>query len=519
MKKFSKRLIYHRIFVGFFLGIFASIYVLSSLLSENEEAINPIAIFISLGTGFVVFVFYIIYGILFYHLSGYEIKENQIVCKRGVIFKKKSILDFSKINSVNKKQSIFQKMFGISSLKIDSGSTNSAKEEEVLVIEDTNVVNELYTLFKSIDKNNPVLSLNKEKNFLENISLEKDFLENNFLEKDSLDVKVEENLYTFDSQSKIIYTFVNSFLYLFLTICTVFVICGSLYLNYLFPDENSEAITLGEILVVTISTFVVFLAICFLGSLLRAFIGYYNYKITKINDTINVEYGLLVNNHNSFDLSKVKGVVITQGLFQRLFKLATIKVEVIGYVEGNNNQASIGMLIPLCKKKEISTYLEKIIPSHIPLKQENKAKAFIPFISWYTIIGGLTSILLMIPASLISLAYNSIEALIALDSIILGIYLLGLVICLFDGLFAYHAQDIRIDSENITIYTGSITKASTVIKKNNIIAIEDITTPFRAKCGIYSYVIHFHTNAFSNTKTVRILDEEYRDELLDCMKY
>lgn len=509
MKKFSKRLIYHRIFVGFFLGIFASIYVLSSLLSENEEAINPIAIFISLGTGFVVFVFYIIYGILFYHLSGYEIKENQIICKRGVIFKKKSILDFSKINSVNKKQSIFQKMFGISSLKIDSGSTNSAKEEEVLVIEDTNVVNELYTLFKSIDKNNPVLSLNKEKNFFE-----KDSMEN-----DSLDVKVEENLYTFDSQSKIIYTFVNSFLYLFLTICTVFVICGSLYLNYLFPDENSEAITLGEILVVTISTFVVFLAICFLGSLLRAFIGYYNYKITKINDTINVEYGLLVNNHNSFDLSKVKGVVITQGLFQRLFKLATIKVEVIGYVEGNNNQASIGMLIPLCKKKEISTCLEKIIPSHIPLKQENKAKAFIPFISWYTIIGGLTSILLMIPASLISLAYNSIEALIALDSIILGIYLLGLVICLFDGLFAYHAQDIRIDSENITIYTGSITKASTVIKKNNIIAIEDITTPFRAKCGIYSYVIHFHTNAFSNTKTVRILDEEYRDELLDCMKY
>ncbi len=509
MKKFSKRLIYHRIFVGFFLGIFASIYVLSSLLSENEEAINPIAIFISLGTGFVVFVFYIIYGILFYHLSGYEIKENQIVCKRGVIFKKKSILDFSKINSVNKKQSIFQKMFGISSLKIDSGSTNSAKEEEVLVIEDTNVVNELYTLFKSIDKNNPVLSLNKE-----NISLE-----NNSFENDSLDVKAEENLYTFDSQSKIIYTFVNSFLYLFLTICTVFVICGSLYLTYLFPDENSEAITLGEILVVTISTFVVFLAIFFLGSLLRAFIGYYNYKITKTNDTINVEYGLLVNNHNSFDLSKVKGVVITQGLFQRLFKLATIKVEVIGYVEGNNNQASIGMLIPLCKKKEISTYLEKIIPSHIPLKQENKAKAFIPFISWYTIIGGLTSILLMIPASLISLAYNSIEALIALDSIILGIYLLGLVICLFDGLFAYYAQDIRIDSENITIYTGSIVKASTVINKNNIIAIEDITTPFRAKCGIYSYVIHFHTNAFSNTKTVRILGEEYRDKLLDCIKY
>ena len=504
MKKFSKRLIYHSFFVGFFLGIFAGIYALSSLLSENEEAINSIAIFISLGIGFVVFVFYIIYGILFYHLSGYEIKENQIICKRGVIFKKKSILNFSKINSVNKKQSIIQKMFGISSLKIDSGSTNSAEKEEVLVIEDTNVVNELYTLFKSIDKNNPVLSLNKE-----NISLE----------KDSLDVKVEENLYTFDSQSKIIYTFVNSFLYLFLTICTVFVICGSLYLTYLFTDENSEAITLAEIIVVTISTFVVFLAICFLGSLLRAFIGYYNYKITKINDTINVEYGLLVNNHNSFDLSKVKGVVITQGLFQRLFKLATIKVEVIGYVEGNNNQASIGMLIPLCKMSEISTYLEKIIPSHIPLKQENKAKAFIPFISWYTIIGGLTSILLMIPASLISLAYNLVEALIALNSIILGIYLLGLIIDSIDSLFAYYAQDIRIDSENITIYTGSIVKASTVIKKSNIIAIEDITTPFRAKCGIYSYVIHFHTNAFSNTKTVKILGEEDRDKLLACMKY
>lgn len=501
MKKFSKKIIYYNVFKGFLITIGIFIYCMMSFQPEDELLIDARLIIMSLGVSFIAFSLCSFYGILFYNLSGYEIKETQIICKRGVFFKKKSILDLSKINSVNKKQNILEKFFGVSNLMVDSGSTNSAYQAEILIIENVQVVNQLYTLLKSIDKNNPVLSLDKEEKI------------------DSKTIAEEENLYVFNSKSKVIYTLVNSIGYLLGFLIIASCLFTILFLAYLFPGENDEPLTIGGIVLISILVYIGFVLLSFLGSLVKSFIGYYNYKITRIKDTINVEYGLLVNNHNSFDLSKVKGIVITQGIFQRLFKLATIKVEVIGYVEATNNNAAIGVLIPLCKLSEVTAYLEKIIPTHIPIKQKNKAKAFIPFISWNSIIGLFFTILLIIPAICISLTYNSTLALIISSSVITGIFLLYEIVLVIGALFAYYVQDITFDDENITVHNGSFIKSSTVIKKSNIIAIEDVTTPFRAKKGIYSYIIHFHTNAFSNTKRVNIVDGKYKEMLLESMKY
>ena len=164
-------------------------------------------------------------------------------------------------------------------------------------------------------------------------------------------------------------------------------------------------------------------------------------------------------------------------------------------------------------------YLEKIIPSHIPVKQNSKSKAFFPFISWNTLIALIALVLFLIPSIFISIAYNSYLALIISTSIIVGIFVIYELILLLNSIFKFYNQDITFDNENITIYNGGFIKSSTIIKKSNIIAIEDYTTSYRAKKGIYTYIIHFHTNALSNTKKVSIVDSEFKEKLLSCMKY
>ncbi len=511
MKKFSKKLIYHGIISGLLFSALVLFYCIIGFQPEDDFIIDPTIITIEAIAAGVFFIIYMIYKVLFYNLSGYELKETQIICQRGVLFKKKSILDYSKINSVNKRQGLIQKLFGISYLMVDSGSTSRAHQAEIMIIEDANVVNDLYNKLKAIDKENPVLQVNNAKANIE---------DNNTNEV-VLNKVEEENLYRFNSKSKFIYSLVNSIGLLIGALFIVGVLFGILLLCFYFPDEDTEVLTWVEIIVVTISAYAIINVMGLLANIVKAFIGYYNYKITKVNDTINVEYGLFVNTQNSFNLSKVKGVVITQGIFQRIFKLATIKVEVIGYIEttNNNNNAVIGILIPLCKLSEVNTYLEKIIPSHIPVKQENKAKAFPPFILWNTLIALITTVLCLIPAACISLAFDSTLGLILSSLVAAGAFLIYEIFLLIGAAFAYYAQDITYDDENITVHNGALVKHSTVIKKSNIIAIEDVTTSSRAKKGIYSYVIHFHTNAFSNTKKVHIVDEKLRDILLGFMKY
>ncbi len=472
-------------------------------VDDKEFILNSKVLAIILIIYILIVLVMSVYKILYYNLSGYEIKDNKVFCKRGVIFKKTSILDFSKINSVNKKQGLIQKIFGISTLMVDSGSTNTAVQAEIIIIEDALVVNKLYDFLKNKDK---LISLENE-----NI-------------KEEYEIKVEkENLYKFESNKKTIYSLINGLYGLIISFFISIIIFIIMYLCYKYPEISEEPFELNliQMIVGCICLYFIMVLFSYLISVISAFIGYYNFKITKENDNINVEYGLFVNKHNSFSLDKVKAIIVHQNLFQRLFKFAQIRVEVIGYTEQSkdNKQGTIGILIPLCKLSEVNSCLERIIPDYIPQPQKSHAISFISFISWKSIFIGITDILILIP-TIISLAYYKLyfPLLISVISII-GVSLLIILFILIESLFAYKTKDVIIDENNITIHNGSFTKKTTVINKKNIIAIEDITTYFRAKKGIYTYAIHFYTNSFSNVIYVDFKEEKLKEELLSIMKY
>ena len=98
-------------------------------------------------------------------------------------------------------------------------------------------------------------------------------------------------------------------------------------------------------------------------------------------------------------------------------------------------------------------------------------------------------------------------------------YFVVTIIYLVDSILSYYNQGISVDDNKITVYNGGFIKNTTVILKENLIAIEDITTSLRSKKGIYSYKIHFHTNALSNVVYVKVLDETIKNKLIGLLKF
>lgn len=497
MKKFSKKLIPYYFVSTIVYSIFIFIMVKINLVGEDgtiPKAANKIALIISL----VAYVIIIIYSIIYYHKTGYELKEKEIYVTRGVLFKKQSLLDYSKIHAVNKKQGLIQRMFGLSTITIDSGSTNTAHQAEITIVESEELVDLLIAEIKA-KQNGTTLETTPTEEIAE-----------------------KENLYNFTTKTKFIYTILNTLGGLIGVL--FFFVFGFIVLNIInnYIGFSDGDVGLFEILFGVLGISLLTIAGIAFSSIIISFVQYYDFRIFRTSDSIEINYGLFTKHENTFKLNRVKGIKINQGILKRLFGFVTINLEVIGYsnTTGNNEQnQTTGILIPLCKQKDIDLYLDKILPNYKPEEKENKTIKFLPFFSYHLIFGSIVLGLILICSTIALLCYGLIEILLY---VYLGTFLfiiLYLLILLLEQYLAYKNNGITINENKVTIYRGGLTKEIAVVLKDNIIGIEKVTTYHRNKDGINSYIIHFRSNAMTNTIKVKNISIDVYKELLDLMKY
>lgn len=497
MKRFSKKLIPYYFVSNIIVAIFIYFFV-SSNFADDAGNISNEFIKLSLLISLIGYVFFVLFSILYYFRTGYELREKEIICVRGVLLKKESILEYSKIHAVNKKQGLIQRLFGISTLTIDSGSTNTSHQAEIIIIENDEVVLELMEEIKQrqsgkteSDETNPTSQ--------------------------------KENLYKFTAKTKFIYTLLNCVgTFVVVLILSIFI---SIISKYIFEnvDPWENGLNRLDFIIYSIGIGLVVVASVALGAAIISFIQYHDFKIYKTNDEIEINYGLLTKHQNTFKLNRIKGIRINQGVVKRLFGFATINLEVIGYSNTTNNNGeenkTIGVLIPLCKYKEIDTYLDKILPNYKPEEKEEKALKLLPFVSYFLIFSS-AILLLTLLTSTITLGYYQLwtEALMTgLGAIVLFLIFIGIVF--LNQCVAYKNNGINICDKKVTIYRGGLVKEVVVILKSNIIGIEKITTHHRNKEGINSYIIHFKSNATTNTVKVCNLSIDVYEKLLNLMTY
>lgn len=502
MKRFDKGYIYS----GLLSDLFSSLVILfiflkDFFLDENAKAEDMMAAIPFFVVGFIViYSCFIVYRILYYKTSGYELTETEIKCNRGVFFRKRSVLDYKKIHAINKKQSLFNRIFGIAVLTVDSGSTNTSHQAEITIIEKEKTVDALLNELNALKEGG---------------------------ERTATDVPAEDvllsdkdSLYNFTSKKKMLYTLINIASSAFFT--ALFGVLAIIVIGVCKLMLRLDGLgTWGEYflfaLLITIGAMLLVSAFSFIGCMIHSFVGYHKFNITKRSNNIQISFGLLEKHTNTFSYDRIKAVKISQSLVQRMLGFAAIKLEVIGYTNNSGDDsknADLGVLVPFCKYDEVNEILGKVLPDYIPDEKQTKAVSYFPFVSWFLLILGIVtgiSLLSTVAILLIFSAPASVISAVALS--IVGAAIIVVLAKLVSAVLSYRNNGLAISNGKITAYCGGFTRNVTVFMAKNLIAVENVTTPLRKKCGIASLVMHLKTNALSNEVKVHIQKDALSEDL------
>lgn len=492
MKRFDKGYIYSSLLSDLFGSLVIVFFFLKDFFLDEEASVEDmIAAAPYLAAAFVVvYLCFIVYRILYYKTSGYELTETEIKCNRGVLFRKRSVLEYRRVHAINKRQNLFHRIFGIAILTVDSGSTNTSHQAEITIIEKDKVVDSLLNELNAMKDGSVHASGNTNEEVL---------------------LSDEDSLYRFTSKKKMLYTLINiastSFftaVFGFLAIIIIGVCKAMLQLDGLG--------TWGEYflfaVLITVGAMLLFSVFSFIGCMIHSFIGYHKFAITKRGNDIQISYGLLERHTNTFSYDRIKAVKISQGLVQRILGFASIRLEVIGYTNNSgddNKNADLGVLVPFCKYVEVDDILSKVLPDYIPGEKQTKSVSYFPFVSWFLLIFSIVVGLVLLQTVVSLLVFDvSTTAIAAVVLAVLGASAVILIIKLLSAYLRYKNTGLSVDEDKITAYYGGFTRCVTVLMAKNLIAVEDVTAPLRKKKGITSLVMHLRTNAMSNEITVHM---------------
>ena len=500
MKRFDKGYIYSSLLSDLFGSlVIVFIFLKDFFLDESAKVDDIIAAIPFFVIGFVViYLCFVAYRILYYKTSGYELTETEIQCNRGVFFRKRSVLDYRKVHAINKKQNIFHRIFGIAILTVDSGSTNTSHQAEITIIEKAKTVDALLDELNALKEGGIRISdASKEEVLLS--------------DKDSL--------YRFTSKKKMLYTLINIASTSFFT--ALFGVLAIIVIGvYKLMLQRNSLGTWGQYflfaILITVGAMLLFSAFSFIGCMIHSFVGYHNFTITKKGNDIQISFGLLERHTNTFSYDRIKAVKISQGLVQRMLGFAAIKLEVIGYTNesGNDNSTELGVLVPFCKYDEVGEILGKVLPDYIPDKKQTKSVSYFSFVSWFALILGVITGVVLLQAIIPMLIFHVSSSVIATVTFaVVGVGAVILAVKALCAILSYHNNGLAISNGKITAYYGGFTKNVTVFMSKNLIAAENVTTPFRQKSGITSLVMHLKTNALSNEVKVHIQNNTLSEEL------
>jgi len=503
MKRFDKGYIYSALLRDFFYTILLVFLFLNDFLLDEESNVKDIAAAAPfLAVGFVIiFLLFVAYRILYYRASGYELTDKEIRCNRGVLFRKRSVLDYKRVHAINKRQGIIHRIFGIAVLTVDSGSANTSHQAEITIIEKSTVVDALLEKLNSLKENGVRCGTGEQKT--EEVLLS---------DKDSL--------YRFTSGKKMLYSLINIVSAAFFT--AVFAVLATFIIGVCKMMLQLDLLgTWGQYFLyaalITVAGVLLLSAISFIGSIIYSFVGYYGFTIRKQDNNVQISYGLLEKHTNTFSYDRIKAVKISQGLVQRLLGFASIRLEVIGYtVKGGDDDknAGIGVLVPFCKYDEVGEILGRALPDYIPTEKQTKAVSFFPFVSWFLLIFG-TVVGIILAGTVAVMAALDVPASVtySVAFAILAVALTVIVLKLVSAFLAWRTNGIAAQNGMLTVYSGGFTKSISVFKAKHLIAVESVTTPLRKKQGITSVVMHLKTNESSNEVKVHIQRKELFDEI------
>lgn len=338
----------------------------------------------------VLLVSSLLRGILRWWTFSYWFEERELRVQYGLFVKKKRFIPYDRIQSLNYKEGIFHRLFGLVQVTVETAGNKAGKAEA-----------ELIAITKS----------------------EAQRIEDETHKKHHQTEVIEESI---ENQSRIIHQMTTKNIFIVATtsggvgviVAGVFALVSQFaeFIPYEWLyEEMAYLFRFGVLLF----AFLAFLGLLFawMASVMMTFINYYNFTVLVENERIIITRGLLEKKRSTIPLNRVQAIKMMENPIRQIFGYVTVIVESAGGSFSGEKDKTI-VLFPLIKKKKVVEPLQALFPHlqfamHEGIKPPERARPFfyrIQFLPLIPIVGvfgyfffpyGLLMILLVVPIYLV----------------------------------------------------------------------------------------------------------------------
>ncbi|MDG5787538.1 PH domain-containing protein [Evansella sp. AB-P1] len=321
----------------------------------------------------LILVFSLGSGIIRWATFEYQLLDNELQIKQGLIFKKHRYIRKERIQSIDINAKLIQRLFQLVEIRIETAGGGTEPEFRIIALKrrEAELIKEELLVRKS--------NLNNGDQDHSEVINEESLLEEN-----------KKQFYTWNLSFKrlLISAITSSGLGLAIT----FVAAVISQLPQLLPNTIYERV-LGLFIhssILLISFFVVLiLFIGWLITLISSLLKYGQFHIKKDKDDIHISRGILEKRQLTLSAKRITAVRVVQNLLRQPLGYAAVYVESAG--GGRKEEDLSTILIPICKKSEVNSILNNLLPQFSIKENEYKSlpkesvrrymiKASIPFI-------------------------------------------------------------------------------------------------------------------------------------------
>jgi len=284
----------------------------------------------------------------------YKMEDQSFHLYKGRFIKSKLIIPFSKIQNVNRRTSLFHRIFKKTSIRFE---TSMAGSDDAVAF---NVISQ-----KEADRLEELVGNSHTKEEVVSSLANMETMEE---ETSDIDSTVKANSIRtihFNPTKKDIYKASFTSLSFLLLIPLV----GSIYseTNQIFNIGNRTEGFISTIMsswwiVTLISVVLVLISITF--GIIRTYLKYGKYEISSDDERIYIRKGVIDETSFSIAKEKVQAIEITQSPMKRILGLAAVKLTSAGNLNSDDEQLEINSLYPFLPVKRAYEMISEMLPSY-----------------------------------------------------------------------------------------------------------------------------------------------------------
>ncbi|MPQ43072.1 PH domain-containing protein [Clostridium tarantellae] len=430
----------------------------------------------------------------------FYIKEDTIIYEKGILCKNKKTIPFNKITAINTEKNLVNRIFNTCTLKIDTGAATEKKAELILILNESLAEEFNKLLFNSkckmIDSKEEHIGSNKNK------------------------IEVIDKYINVSLKEIVIYSLTTNKFAWILGIIAIWNKINDIISKSIMGKVNSKVngvvmnakdtildnaswfIKIKYLILLIIIVYI----IATIVSIVINFIKFNDFKLYKIKNKLNVEYGLITRKKYLLPIKKIQAVKLKQNIIQQFLGVYSIEVVIIGYGDSNDKKA---IIYPIANKNIVKKIIKDFLPKFSFNGQihNTSLKCFSKFIVKRCVFSMIFMFIILHFISFIPMVYKySLIILLTLVQFILG--------CI-----NYKNNFLGVSKNNVIASSGSIKKITYLIMQNNIQSITKEQNPLQRLINVCTYKIDICTNSFGQVVIVKHLKETIFNELEENLKF